>query len=103
MFSSELKVDGSDLMLRLMCAGLELLFFVPIGAEGDEGLLLAGLEQGPDGGCEGGGWAGVSPEGEVDGGGRHCHAAGSPPCVSFSELKGAPWGWSVREDGERKQ
>lgn len=66
-------------MLRLMCAGLELLFLVPVRAEGGEGLWLAGLERGLDAAWEGGGWAGVSPEGEVDGGGVHCHAAESPP------------------------
>ena len=63
-------------MLRLMCAGLEFLFLVPVRAEGEEGLRLAGLERGLD---TVGGWAGVSPAGEVDGGGVHCHAAESPP------------------------
>ncbi len=86
---------GLYLMLRLMCAGLEPLFLVPVRVEGGEGLWLAGLERGLDAGWEGGGWAGVSPEGEVDGGGVHCHAAESPPCASFSELKGALWDWSV--------
>lgn len=67
-------------MLRLMCAGLEPLFLVPVRAEGGEGLWLVGLERGRGPGCEGGGWAGISPEGEVDGGGVHCcHAAESPP------------------------
>lgn len=69
------------LMLRLMCTGLEPLFLVPVRAEGGVGLWLAGLERGGRGPCwEGGGWAGISPEGEVDGGGVHCcHAAKSPP------------------------
>lgn len=67
------------LMLRLMCAGLVLLFLVPVRAEGGEGLWLAGLERGLDPGWEGGGWAGVSPDGEVDWGGVHCHASESPP------------------------
>lgn len=66
-------------MLRLMCAGLELLFLVPVKVEGGEGLWLAGLDLGLDTALEGGGWAGVSPTGEVDGGGVHCHAAESPP------------------------
>lgn len=35
-------------MLRLMCAGLELLFLLPVSAEGGEGLWLAGLERGLD-------------------------------------------------------
>lgn len=89
------------LMLRLMCAGLEPLFLVPVRAEGGDGLWLAGLERALDAGWEGGGWAGVSPEGEVDGGGVHCQASESPPWASFSELKGAPWGWSVQERDER--
>lgn len=63
------------LMLRLMCAGLVLLFLVPLRAEGGEGLWLAGLERGLDPG----GWAGVSPNGEADWGGVHCHASESPP------------------------
>lgn len=83
------------LMFRLMWAGFELLFLVPVRAEGGEGLWLAGLERGLDTGWEGGGWAGVSPDGEVDGGGVHCHTAGSPPWASFSELKGALLDWSV--------
>lgn len=76
-FQVEVKVQY--LMLRLMCAGLELLFLVPVRAEGGEGLWLAGLDRGLDAGWEGGGWAGVPPEGEVDGGGVHRHAAESPP------------------------
>ena len=83
-------------MLRRMCAGLAvLLFLVPLRAEGGEGLWLAGLEQGLDPGWEGGGWAGVSPDGEVDWGGVHCHTSESPPWAPFSELKGAPCDWSV--------
>lgn len=70
---------GWYLMLRLMWAGLALLFLVPVIAEGGEGLWLAGLERGLDPGWEGGGWAGVSPDGEVDWGGVHCHASESPP------------------------
>lgn len=66
-------------MLRLKCAGLELCFLVPVREEGGGGLWLAGLECGLDAAGEGGGLAGVSPEGEVDGGGVHCHAVGWPP------------------------
>lgn len=68
-------------MLRLMWPGLEPLFLVPVSAEGDVGLWVVGLERGACGpSWEGGGWAGISPEGEVDGGGVHCcHAAESPP------------------------
>lgn len=65
-------------MLRLMCVGLEPLFLAPVRTEGGEGLWLTGLDWGLDS-WEAGGWAGVSPEGEVDGGGVHCHAAESPP------------------------
>lgn len=75
----QVEVRIQYLMLRLMCAGLEPLFLVPVRAEGGEGLWLAGLERGLEPGWEGGGWAGISPEGEVDGGGVHCHAAESPP------------------------
>lgn len=89
------------LMLRLMCEGLELLFLVPVRAEGGVGLWLAGLEWGLDPGWEEGGWAGVSAEGEVDAGGVHCHTAGSPPWASFWELKGALWDWSVRRGQEQ--
>lgn len=64
-------------MFRLMCAGLEVLFLLPVRGEEGAGLWLAGLEWGL--GCEGGGCAGVSAEGEVDGAGVHCHTAGSPP------------------------
>jgi len=67
------------LMLRLMCVGLELLFLVSVRAEEGVGLWLAGLEWDLDAGWEGGGLAAVIPEGEVDGGGVHCHAAESPP------------------------
>lgn len=74
----QVEVRIQYLMLRLMCAGLELFFFVPFG-EGGEVLWLAGLERVLDAGWDGGGWAGVSPEGEVDGGGTHCHAAELPP------------------------
>lgn len=63
------------LMLRRMCAGLVLLFLVPVRSEGGEGLWLAGLEQGLDPGWR----AGVSPDAEVDCGGVHCHASESPP------------------------
>lgn len=66
-------------MFRLMWAGLELLFLVPVRAEGGAWLWLAGLEWGLDKGCEVDGWCGVSAEGAVDGGGVHCHTAGSPP------------------------
>lgn len=66
-------------MLRLICAGLEPLFLVPFRAEGGEGLWLAGLERGLGPGCEGDGWAGLSPNGEVDWGGVHCHTSESPP------------------------
>lgn len=83
------------LMLRRMCAGLLILFLVPVRPEGGEGLWLAGLEQGLDPGREGGVWAGVSPDGEVDWGGVHCHASESPPWAPFSELKGALCDWSV--------
>lgn len=82
-------------MLRRMCAGLLILFLVPVRPEGGEGLWLAGLEQGLDPGREGGVWAGVSPDGEVDWGGVHCHASESPPWAPFSELKGALCDWSV--------
>lgn len=85
------------LMLRLICAGLELPFLVLFRVEGDKGLWLARLEWGLDMDWEVGGWAGVSSEGELDGGGVHCHTAGSPPWASFSELKGALWDWSVRQ------
>lgn len=74
-----------------MCVGLELLFLVAVvmacGGEGLwEGLRLdGGLEVGCDG---------VFPEGEVEGGGMRCQPAGSPPCASFSALKGALWDWS---------
>lgn len=71
----QVEVRIQYLMLRLMCAGLELFFLVPFG----EVLWLAGLERVLDAGWEGGGWAGVSPKGEVDGGGMHCHAAETPP------------------------
>lgn len=69
-------------MLRRMCAGLEFLFLFPVMAAGGEGLWLGGggLAWGLDPGWEEGGrWAGVSAEGEVDGAGVHCHTAGSPP------------------------
>lgn len=93
-FQGQAKVQY--LMFRLMWAGLEPLFLAPVRAEGGEGLWLAGLERGLEPGWEGGGWAGVSPEGEVDEGGVHCHAAESPPWASFSELKGALCDWSVQ-------
>lgn len=66
-------------MFRLMCAGFEVLFLVPVRVEGGVGLWLAGLEWGLGTDCAEGGWAGVSAEGEVDGEGVHCHTAGSPP------------------------
>lgn len=65
-------------MLRLMCAGLELLFLVPARAEGGAGLWPAGLERDLDADWDGGGWSAGSPEGEVDGGGVHRHGAESP-------------------------
>lgn len=75
-FQVEMKLQY--LMLRLMCAGLELFFLVPF-KEGGEMLWLASLERVLDAGWEGGGCSGVSPESEVDGGGTHCHTAESPP------------------------
>lgn len=59
-----------------------------------EGLRLdGGLEVGCDG---------VFPEGEVEGGGMRCQPAGSPPCASFSALKGALWDWSANDSVSSK-
>lgn len=55
------------LMFRLMCAGLEVLFLLPVREEEGAGLWFEGLEWGLDMDCDGGGCAGVSADGEVDG------------------------------------